>query len=172
LVEVPEEPNARDQNDNDVPTPKKPKLKKSKEEKFEIKKDQLSVLIKSIFDVVGTRQEIWKLSKQECDLIAEPLCSILGKNTLVDKFAMEYGDYVALCVALATIIIPRALIQLKQEKKEKIINVKNIRPAETRRDTTDQRRKNDSGGGNATGQTSASSQNLSTELYSFLPALQ
>jgi hypothetical protein len=174
LVDVPEEKENifdRDEKEN-VPSPKKPKKIKN-QEKLEIKKEQLSVLIKSVFDVIGTRQEIWKLSKQECDMIAEPLSSILSKNTTVEKFALEYGDYVALCIALATIVIPRFIIQLKTTpKKEKISYVNFNKTGETRGDTTDKSGKNGVSGDNAPRKTSSSSSNLSSELYNFLPALQ
>lgn len=176
LVDVPEEKENnsldRDEKEENVPAPKKPKKIKN-HEKLELKKEQLSILIKSVFDVIGTRQEIWKLSKQECDMIAEPLCTILSKNNTVEKFALEYGDYVALCIALATIVIPRLIIQLKTApKKEKVSYVNFNKPTDTRRDTTDQSGKNGVSSEQHTRKATSSSSNLSTELYSFLPALQ
>jgi hypothetical protein len=134
LVDIPE----TDDPEIIDPEPKKKKgsggssspSKKKKNVNAEIKKEQLSVLIKTVFDVIGTRQgfEVWSLSQQESVLIADPLSNILNKNPLIDKLTSDYGDYIALIVAIGTIIIPRLMIQMKNKpkKEEKISYVKQV----------------------------------------------
>ncbi len=103
------------------PAPKKSSSKKRKDVQFEIKKEQLAVLIKSTFDIIGSREglEIWKLSQKEAQTIADPLCGLMAKNPFVDRITSEYGEWIALIVALGTIIIPRAFIYWAAKPKKK-----------------------------------------------------
>ena len=129
LVDVPEseDPEILDQTKKKPSTSSRRKTKKDIQ--TELKKEQLAVLIKTIFDVMATRPgfEVWKLSQEESILISDPLANILNKNPMVDKIASEYGDYIALIVAIGTIIIPRVMLQVKSKpkKEEKITYDKN-----------------------------------------------
>src|SRR3954471_890395 len=90
LVDVPDvDPDQGEIIDNETPKKKPTSKKKKKDITNELKKDQLAVLVKTVFDVIGSRKgfEIWKLSQQESILIAEPLTNIFNKNPLVDKIA-------------------------------------------------------------------------------------
>src|SRR4051812_27781682 len=101
--------------------PKNPSKRKRKDIQYEIKKEQLSILIKTTFDIVGSREgmEIWKLSQKEAELIADPLSALMAKNPIVDKLTAEYGDWIALIVALGTVIIPRAFMMWAAKPKKK-----------------------------------------------------
>jgi hypothetical protein len=94
--------------------------KKRKESNVELKKDQISVLIKTTFDIISSRPgfEIWKLSTQESELIADPLAQVMNKNPFISGAASKYGDMIALCVALATVFIPRLFVQMATQKEK------------------------------------------------------
>ena len=112
--EIPEDPKA-------PAAPKKSSSRKRKDIQYEFKKEQLAVLIKSTFDIIGSREglEIWKLSQKESEQIADPLCALMAKNPFVDRITSEYGEWIALIVALGTIIIPRAFIYWAAKPKKK-----------------------------------------------------
>lgn len=152
---------------------------------YEIKKEQLAVLIKTTFDIVGSRpsQEVWKLSQKEAELIADPLSGLLQKNPWMDRMTSEYGDWIALIVAIGTVIIPRLLIQLaSRPKKEKgeikpYVAIKkadekqgsNNQPAAQRRD---ERGKAADSAGQSNRQSSNASSYIGAELYGIIPAIQ
>jgi hypothetical protein len=173
LVDVPE---SEDPEILDPPRKKAttaPKRKTKKDVQAELKKEQLAVLIKTIFDVMGTRPgyEVWKLSQEESILIADPLTNILNKNPLVDKIASEYGDYIALLVAVGTIIIPRVMLQVKSKpkKEEKITydkqtGIKRDPRVESRTDGT-RPKQNDRVAPD-------SRPNFGNELYNVIPSIQ
>jgi hypothetical protein len=112
-----EEPGS-DEEEGPQPQKKTSSSRKRKDIQFEIKKDQISVLIKTTFDIIGARPgfEIWKLSNQESALIAEPLAQVMNKNPFISGAASKYGDLIALVVALSTVILPRLFIQLAAKK--------------------------------------------------------
>jgi hypothetical protein len=100
--------------------PQKSKRKR-KNVNAELDKQQISVLIKTTFDIIGSRPglELWKLTEKEADLIADPLAQILGKNTLISGVASKYADYIGLIAALCTVIVPRLFIQMATKPKKK-----------------------------------------------------
>lgn len=112
-----------DDDDGPQPQPKKSSSsRKRKNVNAELSKEQITVLIKTTFDIVASRPglELWKLEQKECELIAEPLAQLLNRNPFISGAASKYGDYIALIVAIATVIVPRAFIQwAAKEKKEK-----------------------------------------------------
>jgi hypothetical protein len=120
LVEDP----AGEETEETPAAPKNPSKRKRKDIQYEIKKEQLSVLIKTTFDILGSREgmEMWKLSQKEAELIADPLSALMAKNPFVDKLTSEYGDWIALVIALGTVIVPRAFMMWasKPKKKESI----------------------------------------------------
>jgi hypothetical protein len=114
-----EEPGREEEEEGPQPQ-KKTSNRKRKDINAEIKKDQISVLIKTTFDIIAARPgfEIWKLSAQESALIAEPLAQVMNKNPFISGAASKYGDMIALVVALATVIIPRLFVQLAAQKEK------------------------------------------------------
>jgi hypothetical protein len=112
--EIPEDPKA-------PAAPKKSSSRKRKHIQYEFKKEQLAVLIKSTFDIIGSREglEIWKLSQKESEQIADPLCALMAKNPFVDRITSEYGEWIALIVALGTVIVPRLFIYWAAKPKKK-----------------------------------------------------
>jgi hypothetical protein len=173
LVDVPEseDPEILDSQKKKTSTSSKRKTKKDIQ--TELKKEQLAVLIKTIFDVMATRPgfEVWKLSQEESILISDPLANILNKNPMVDKIASEYGDYIALIVAIGTIIIPRVMLQMKSrpKKEEKISYVKN--PG-IKQDSRDESRTDGTRIKQDDRVVTDSRPNLGNELYQLIPSIQ
>lgn len=173
LVDVPEieDPEIQEAPKKKTATPAR--SKKKKDVQTELKKEQLAVLIKTVFDVMGSRPgyEVWKLSQEESILISDPLANILNKNPMVDKIASEYGDYIALIVALGTIIIPRVMMQIKikPKKEEKITYVKNIGD---KRDPRNESGTDGNGNKQDDRKSTITRQDISNELYNFIPAIQ
>ena len=180
-----DDPNAAEEiEETNEPTPaapKNPSKRKRKEIQFEFKKEQLAILIKTSFDIIGSREglEMWKLSQKEAELIADPLSGLLAKNPMIDRITSEYGEWIALIVALGTVILPRAFVMwaAKPDKKEKIkpyvaITEPNKKQTERttasgneRRETRDRDRKLDR-------ESTVASANISAELYNLVPAIQ
>ena len=107
LVDDPNEEPTEDPEAAATPAaPKNPSKRKRKEIQFEFKKEQLSILIKTTFDIIGSREgmEMWKLSQKEADLLADPMCALMAKNPMIDRITSEYGEWIALIVALGTVI--------------------------------------------------------------------
>lgn len=122
-----EDPNGSESDPEETAAPaapKNPTKRKRKDVQYEIKKEQLAVLIKTTFDIIGSREgmEIWKMSKQESELIADPLSALMAKNPIVDRLTSEYGDWIALIVAIGTVIVPRLFVMwaAKPKKKEPV----------------------------------------------------
>jgi len=162
--------------------PKNPSKRKRKDLQYEFKKEQISVLLKSTFDIIGSRPglEMWKLSKQEADMIAEPLSSLMAKNPILDKITSEYGEWIALIMALGTVILPRAFVMwaAKPPKKEKInpyvaITKVDGKPRQeeptTRRDQAGATRDSHK---QSSGQPTAPGSNIGSKLYDLIPAIQ
>jgi hypothetical protein len=121
LVEDPAEDQEQPDDPKSPAAPKKTTSKKRKDIQYEFKKEQLAVLIKSTFEIIGSREglEIWKLSQKEAETIADPLCGLMAKNPLVDRITSEYGEWIALIVALGTIIVPRVFVYMATKPKKK-----------------------------------------------------
>lgn len=98
----------------------KSKPRKRKNVNAELSKQQISVLIKTTFDIVGSRPglELWKVSQQEADLLADPIAQIINKNPIVSGVASKYADYIGLIAAVCTVIIPRLFIQWAAKPKK------------------------------------------------------
>ena len=180
-----DDPNAAEEieetNEPTPPAPKNPSKRKRKEIQFEFKKEQLSILIKTTFDIIGSREglEMWKLSQKEAELIADPLSGLLAKNPMIDRITSEYGEWIALIVALGTVILPRAFVMwaAKPDKKEKIKPYVAINePTKKQTDRTTASRNEGRTAGDRDRkfdrESSAASANISTELYNLVPAIQ
>jgi hypothetical protein len=86
-------------------------------------KEMASTLIRQIFEVAGSRNEIWKISKVESDSIASPLINLVSKSSLYSKL-MENADIVALLTAIGITIVPRAIgVMTQMKEREEIDNV-------------------------------------------------
>jgi hypothetical protein len=164
-----------------VPTPGKNSKKKSQKSDLgisELKKDQVAVLIKTTFDILASREgsDLWKLSQKECDTIAEPLATILNKSPVLNGAVSKYGDVIALVVAVATVILPRLILQLATKKKKEKVKPY-VAVNENPREQTDRNSGNKRGtDGNGPRKfdvvPSATGPNLSGELYGIIPAIQ
>jgi hypothetical protein len=171
------------ENEMPVPAPKNPK-KKRKEVAYELKKEQLSILIKTTFDIIGTRPglEMWKLSQKEAELIAEPMSGLMNKNPFFDRITSEYGEWIALIVALGTVIIPRAFIMIAAKPKKEKEKIKPYVPiAENNRkqagpgDTSGAAKQSGPSpisSGKYIGDTSASGKNFNSQLHELIPSIQ
>ena len=177
-----EDPNEQEPDPEAGPAaPKNPTKRKRKDVQFELKKEQLAILIKTTFDIAASREglEMWKLSQKEAELIADPLSGLLQKNPFIDRMTSEYGEWIALIVALGTVILPRAFVMwaAKPNKKEK------INPYVAIRETNSKQAANTTGSGNKSGaprnsdrkldrESSVASANVSAELHNLIPAIQ
>jgi hypothetical protein len=186
LVEEPEKKH-NEQNENEidltVPAPKNPK-KKRKEVAYELKKEQLSILIKTTFDIIGTRPglEMWKLSQKEAELIAEPMSGLMNKNPFFDRITSEYGEWIALIVALGTVIIPRAFIMIAANPKKEKEKIKPYVPiAENNRKQAGPGEPSGAAkqsgpapisSGKYIGDSSASGKNFNSQLHELIPSIQ
>jgi hypothetical protein len=125
----------------EVPTPGEPKTeKKPPKKKYKPKPkpllhgDNLEQILRTVSDIVSNRPgyEIWKLDDKEISQLSEPLANVLSRSSYLEKITDEYGDYVALCIAIGMIVIPRLLVQLKQNnekrKEQKEIKPNGIKP--------------------------------------------
>lgn len=181
-----EDPAAEDQEETPA-APKSPSKKKRKDVQFELKKEQLTVLIKTTFDIMGSREgmEIWKLSQKEAELIADPLCGLMAKNPFVDRITSEYGEWIALIVALGTVIMPRAFIMWasKTKKKESVKPYVAITKINEKQGTNDNKgnsgiSRTDKGGAAGNGdrqpdrQPSNASGTFGAQLHGIIPAIQ
>lgn len=114
-IEVPGEAPKKEQGKKSSSKGKTAKQKK-KEKSVQELADNLQVLIKTGFDMLSLRAgELWALSQEEAENIASPLARILERYDLSAQ-ASEYGDYIALAVALGLTIAPR-VIMFQQEKR-------------------------------------------------------
>jgi hypothetical protein len=177
------EPGEEDLEEGPQPKPKSSSSKKRKNVNAELSKDQISILLKTTFDIVGSREglELWKITQKEAELIAEPLAQLMNRNPFISGAASKYGDYIALIIAICTVILPRAFVQFasKEKKKKEGINSYvsitkvNDRPAKNEpANPGNEGRKVGSGiiepNRNATTTRAIPSQ----ELYNILPAIQ
>jgi hypothetical protein len=180
LVEDP----AGEEEEQTPAVPKAPTKKKRKDVQFELKKEQMAVLIKTTFDIVGSREgmEIWKLSQKEAELISEPLCGLMSKNPFVDKITSQYGEWIALIVAIGTVIVPRAFVMMaanKQKKKEVVKPYVAINKSNEKQGTDPKGVNRGEQGGKAgdrnqqlNRQPSNASGNVSAQLHGIIPVIQ
>lgn len=113
-------------------TTSKSKPRQSKDEKKTA--EMTSTAIKTVFDISSIRAgNHWKLSKEECDAISEPLTQIMERYDITE-IAGEYGDFIALATVLGMVITPRILYQLEVSKTKKggASNVSNIQTARSK----------------------------------------
>jgi hypothetical protein len=179
LVNVPEIDEPDQEEKSVVPSPAKNEKKRPRKDvQMELKKDQVAVLIKTTFDILASREgsELWKLSQKECDLIADPLATILNKSPMMNGAVSKYGDVIALVVAVATVILPRLMVQLATKKKKE-----KVKPyVAVNENTREQADRNSGNKGRTDGNgprkfdvvPSATGPNLSGELYGIIPAIQ
>ena len=95
------------------------KSSKGKATKAELKdlSSNIQVLLSTTFELVSQRAgEHWKISPEEAKGISDPLASIINRHDLSDS-ASEYGDYIALSLAVGITVIPRVIFH--QELKPK-----------------------------------------------------
>lgn len=177
MVDVPE----TDQIDQEetIPAPtKNPAKRKRKDIQFELKKEQLSVLIKTVFDIAGSREgmEVWKITQKESDLIADPLTGILNKNPVIGKITSEYGDLIALVVAVATVLLPRVMMQYSMKKTKEGVKPY-VAISEPNRKPTNPGKHNETGkNGNhleqSTRKPSFTGQDAGNQLHNLIPSIQ
>lgn len=112
-----------------VPVPEKPKKGTTKKEPRKPRKkkteptfggDQLSALIVTISAIIASREgfEMFALSEIEAKQIAEPLANMIAKSEQLSKVS-EHADAVALVTACIVIFVPRLMLYLDQQKKNK-----------------------------------------------------
>lgn len=100
--------------------PKKVNKGRGKKKESVLPAEQMDALIVSLSGIVAARPNCqhWQISEQEAHTVSVPLCNILDKYEVFNKVG-EHSDAVALVVAAASIVIPRAMISVAQVKEEK-----------------------------------------------------
>lgn len=159
--------------------PKSPKRKR-KDIQFELKKEQVAILIKTCFDIAGSREgmEIWKLSQKEAELIAEPLSSILNKNPVIGAVTNKYGDVIALIVATATVLMPRMIMAYQtRPKKNKgvknyVTSIESNGKSKNQPYSPNQARTDGNNNKQPSGRTSLPSEDFGGKLFDILPSIQ
>jgi hypothetical protein len=111
---------------------------------------QVKMLLLTVSGIIASRpnMEVFALSMDEVEQIAQPLTNIMSKNDGLRTVAGEYADHLALLIACATIMIPKLLIYQANNPKKKEVK-KNEQPIkqreqlkqpEARKSTSDTRR--------------------------------
>lgn len=81
---------------------------------------QLKFLLLTISNVMAARpgMEMWKLTNEEVDSIAEPLANMMARNEAVANALEEHGDAIALVTAIAMIAFPRVMMMMAMKKEQ------------------------------------------------------
>lgn len=81
---------------------------------------QLNFLLLTISNVMASRpgMEMWKLTNEEVDSIAEPLANMMARNEAVANALEEHGDAIALVTAIAMIAFPRVMMMMAAKKEQ------------------------------------------------------
>ena len=135
------------------PEEKKEKTSKNKNSKGKATKGELKdlssniqVLLSTTFELVSQRAgEHWKITPEESKGISDPLASIINRHDLSES-ASEYGDYIALSLALGITVIPRVLISQEISPKKE-----GLKLADTERQNINPTPGNNKGSGPAPG---------------------
>lgn len=123
-VEEPKEQQDKKETEPKAPAPKKPKKtrKQAKAKDPALPVEQVDALIVSLSSLVAARpgQAHWAISEAEAHSVSVPLCNILEKTEVLQKFG-ENSDAVALALAAFTLVMPRAMISVSIAKEKKKI---------------------------------------------------
>lgn len=103
---------------------KKAAAQKAKEQveaaALQLAAQNLGMLIGAISGIAATRfGQHWALQPDEINAIAQPAARIMARHNLVEK-ANNYGDYVAIAIALGAAIVPRVMITQQMKKEEEL----------------------------------------------------
>lgn len=88
--------------------PKRRRKKKEKEDHSELEQN-LSIIIRTIFDMLATRDPVWKLADTEVEAVAKPGARILTRLGAEEE-TNKNADYLLLIIGIAGIIIPRVMV--------------------------------------------------------------
>lgn len=118
-IEEPKEQETKKPEPKD-PAKKPKKTRKPKQKEPALPVEQLDALIVSLSGIVAARpnQAHWLISESEAHSVSVPLCNILERTEVLQKFG-ENSDAVALALAAFTIVMPRAMITVAQVKEKK-----------------------------------------------------
>lgn len=89
--------------------PKRRRKKKEKEEDHSELEKNLSNMIRTIFDMLSTRDPVWKLADTEVEAVAKPGAKILARLGAEEE-ANKNTDYLLLIIGIAGIFIPRLMV--------------------------------------------------------------
>lgn len=101
--------------------PKRAKAK-TKGKSTDLDADLLSGLLQSGFSLIAavTKKPHWEITEDEADSVADPLEKVMDNLTAKQKKSLEkYSAPMMLAAAVAGIVIPRAMIDIAQIKKNK-----------------------------------------------------
>lgn len=98
----------------------KKRKRQDKEDKAAVKEleQNLSILLKTGFEMLALRDPVWKVQDAEIEAVAKPGARILNRLGAAEE-ANKNADYFLLAVGLAMIVIPRVLMIKAREKAVK-----------------------------------------------------
>ena len=116
--------------------------KKTASKSGQIDSTQIQILLVTMSALISSRpgMEIWNLSAQEAQQIADPLANILAKNEALGNAIGEHADAFALITACFVVFLPKALMYMaskpKKPKNGDLLNYGNSKPTKpTNQDT-------------------------------------
>lgn len=135
----------------EVVKPKRKAAKKKKKAKKEetpqgVPVEIVTATLQGVSELVATIPNMghWGLSESESKEIAKPLCNIISKNENLMKLA-DHSDGIALCMACATIFIPRAMISYTMIKENHKMKQHKVSEGEKKNDRKDGKSSNNNG---------------------------
>jgi len=133
----------------------------------------IKILMLTVSGIIASREnmQMWALTPQEIDSLAEPLAAVLDKHN-VGQATGEYAEYIALVMALFVVFVPKYLMWKEINKQRK------VEQQNARKPITNQQQRNT----NENGATTANSQqpsgasandgaSFSGKLHDSIPAI-
>lgn len=130
--------------------PRKVKGTNKKEETPALDVTQLNMIVASLSAVVASRPncEHWLLTEKEINSITVPLSKMLAESAMFANMG-QYSNQIALCMACATVFIPRLIVTIQKNKEVKKIartgQSTNTTVADERIGTTGKEKKSNTG---------------------------
>lgn len=101
-------------------TTKKTTAKKASAASNKTDSQHIKILLLTVSGIIASREnmQVWALTPQEIDSLADPLASVLDKHN-VGEATGEYAEYIALVMALFVVFVPKYLMWKEINKQRK-----------------------------------------------------
>lgn len=131
-IEIPEMPQEKKTKKSGTASKKRQTKEQKKQAQIKELQENLALIIKTCFDMTALRLgPVWEVTDDEINKIAGPLGRIIERHGFSEA-ASQYGDYAALAVSTAMVVVPRYMIY--QEIKKQGGRPENA--GDTKRETT------------------------------------